>query len=86
MPTHTHRWTVTRYLMLGLPRQDFRDVLVAWRCTLCLEVVVMTGEMRMGIALGTPEGWDTQAAREQRRQTPEARAARRGQYGSVLHA
>ena len=85
MPRHTHTWRVTHCLTLGLPRGEFIERFVAWRCTGCRAVVAWTPDRRRGSPLRPPAFDEGQAAWEQRQGTPEAAAARRGQYGRVPH-
>lgn len=83
MGHHHHTWRSTGCLTLSLPRAGWVERLVAWTCPGCGTQVVMVAEMRLGVPLGTPEQWEAQQAREQRQQTPEAQAARRGQRRRV---
>jgi hypothetical protein len=67
--SHRHVWTVTAYVPLSLPtREGFIERFVTWECATCPQFCCITGEVRGGVPLGTPEGWDrlTQTAAYQR--------------------
>ncbi len=79
MSQHTHCWTISHYVQLGLPtREHLRECSLQWVCT-CGVWIMFSGELRAGIPLGQPEQWEALAAAEQRQQTPEAQQARQQQ-------
>jgi hypothetical protein len=73
---HTHTWAVATYVLLGLPRDGFAERLVHWACRTCPQYCVMTGDLKLGIALATPEFWDQVQRSPAYQRTPEARMAR----------
>jgi hypothetical protein len=75
---HTHQWTVTGHVLLGLPTLDGTSQrCTTWRCRTCPEYVVITGAVRHGAPLHTPEYWNVLREQEQRQRTPEAQIAAR---------
>ena len=55
---HTHQWTVTAYVLLTLPDADgFADRFTAWRCVTCGTADALSGCIRLGEPLHTPEWW-----------------------------
>jgi hypothetical protein len=50
-----------------------------WQCSACGQWCTITGEVRLGIPLHTPDWWDRYAAQEQRQGTPHALQARQEQ-------
>ena len=66
MSMHTHQWAVTQYVLLSLPNVDhFSERLTSWGCSGCPAWCDITGEVRHGFALKTPDFWDRLAARQQ---------------------
>lgn len=82
MSQHAHTWKVDMYLLLALPRDSFGDRFTQWTCS-CGAWCVITGDVKLGTPLYTPEWWDNVAQQEARRPTAEGRAARREQQWRV---
>jgi hypothetical protein len=77
---HRHTWITQTYVLLSLPMQDgFSDRLTTWVCRDCPAYETMTGCIKQGVPLHTPEFWEREGQKEQRRRTPEALQARRQQ-------
>lgn len=74
---HQHVWKIVGYLQLGLPRLGYAERLIQWHCAGCGETCDLSGDIRLGIPLCHPEWWVDHQVQQQRRQTPEARVARR---------
>ena len=73
--SHTHTWKVTDYLLLSLPRDGFAERFLRWECTTCPEFCVITGDIKLGVPLRTPEYWDAVQRSPAYQRTPEARMA-----------
>lgn len=55
---HVHQWRVTYYTLLTLPDLDgFADRFMAWRCVTCKKADALSGCIRRGQPLETPEWW-----------------------------
>ena len=63
--SHAHHWVVTNYTLLSLPTTEhFSERLTSWRCTDCAAWCDITGEVRHGYPLGSPDFWDQIASRQ----------------------
>lgn len=66
---HRHTWTVTASFLLSLPTCDgLSERYCEWHCAdaTCDAFLILTGEFRLGIPLGTPEQWQVIADAERR--------------------
>ena len=63
--SHAHRWVTTDYVLLGLPTTEgFSERITSWGCTGCNAWCDITGEVRHGYPLESPDFWDRLAARQ----------------------
>jgi hypothetical protein len=76
MTHHDHQWTVTSYLLLGLPTTEgFSERVTSWHCETCNAVCDITGDVRHGFPLESPDFWDRVVIRQQARGLPARRLA-----------
>jgi hypothetical protein len=55
--THAHTWRVTATVLLELPdARGYADRVIAWQCP-CGQALWITGSIREGEPLRTPEFW-----------------------------
>ena len=65
---HEHQWQSRACLPLGLPtREGFVERVMVWLCPACGCYVTITGEIRVGTPLFTPEFWDQQERQQRKR-------------------
>ena len=84
MSQHHHEWTVSYYVLLELPTRDgHADRLTMWQCRTCPQFLTLTGHIKVGTPLATPEFWQDMAAQEAGQRTMEAQEARRQQRRKV---
>ena len=68
--SHAHRWAVSNYMLLSLPTTEgFSERLTSWHCD-CGAWCDITGEVRHGYPLRSPDYWSRLAARQQERGVP----------------
>lgn len=66
---HRHAWKVSGYVLLGMPTpENYGDRFTRWHCQTCPRFCWITGEVKLGTPLSSPEAWDrlTQTAAYQR--------------------
>lgn len=56
--SHKHRWIVLTTCLLSLPREDWAERFIAWRCAGCSKEERRTGLMKLGVPLHDPPFWD----------------------------
>ena len=65
MSMHTHHWYVTQYTLLSLPTTEgFSERLTSWCCETCPAWCDITGDVRHGYPLETPDFWDRVSAHQ----------------------